>query len=173
MCVSNILMHSSCEKFYKLKLMSRPKIFFLHCNFVPQICRYFISKSCDQCSKSTFLLQLTMLFRRTTMSQGRLNNLVLSIIYKEWWDDLNLATTESKFQKQPLEVFYKKVVFENFAKFTGKHLCRRLFFNKTAGLRPTTLLKKRLRHKCFPVNFAKCLRTPFFTEHLPATASGI
>ena len=29
-----------------------------------------------------------------------------------------------------------------------------------------TLLKKRLWHRCFPVNFAKFTRTPFFTEHL-------
>ena len=29
-----------------------------------------------------------------------------------------------------------------------------------------TLLKKRLWYRCFPVNFAKFLRTPFFTEHL-------
>ena len=43
--------------------------------------------------------------------------------------DLNFA----KRQKQPLEVFYKKVVFESFAKFTGKHLCQGLFFNKVAG----------------------------------------
>ena len=28
------------------------------------------------------------------------------------------------------------------------------------------LLKNRLWHRCFPVNFAKFLRTPFFTEHL-------
>ena len=35
----------------------------------------------------------------------------------------------------------------------------------------TNLLKKRLRHKCFTENFAKFLRTPFFTEHLWATAS--
>ena len=34
-----------------------------------------------------------------------------------------------------------------------------------------TLLKKKLRHWCFPVNFAKFLRTPIFTEHLPAAAS--
>ena len=32
--------------------------------------------------------------------------------------------------------------------------------------RPATLLKKSLWHKCFPVNFTKFLRTPFFTEHL-------
>ena len=28
-------------------------------------------------------------------------------------------------------------------------------------LKPATLLKKRLWHRCFPVNFAKFLRTPF------------
>ena len=31
---------------------------------------------------------------------------------------------------------------KNFAKFTGKHLCQGLFFNKVAALRPETLLKK-------------------------------
>ena len=33
-------------------------------------------------------------------------------------------------------------------------------------LRPATLLKKRLWHKCFSVNFVKFLRTPFLTEHI-------
>ena len=36
----------------------------------------------------------------------------------------------------------------------------------SAGLRPAILLKKRLWHRCFPVNFANFLRTPFLTEHL-------
>ena len=52
------------------------------------------------------------------------------------------------------EVFRKKGVLRSFTKFTGRYL------------RPATLLKKRLWHRCFPVNFAKFLRTPFFTEHL-------
>ena len=64
-------------------------------------------------------------------------------------------------QKQPLEVFYKKSVLRNFAKFTGKNLRQNLFLNKVAGLRPATLLKKRLWHRCFTVNFVKFLRTPF------------
>ena len=38
----------------------------------------------------------------------------------------------------------RKSVVRNFAKFTGKHLCQSLFFNKVAGMRPGTLLKKRL-----------------------------
>ena len=47
------------------------------------------------------------------------------------------------------EVFCKKSVLRNFAKFTRKHLCQGLVFNKVAGL----------WHRCFPVNFAKFLRT--------------
>ena len=35
----------------------------------------------------------------------------------------------------------RKGVLTNFAKFTGKHLCQSLYFNKVAGLRPATLLK--------------------------------
>ena len=64
------------------------------------------------------------------------------------------------------EVFCKKVVLRNFVKLTEKHLCQSLLFNKVAGLRPATLLKKRLWHRCFPVNLEKFLRTPFVTEYL-------
>ena len=35
-------------------------------------------------------------------------------------------------------------------------------FNKVAGLGLATLLKKRIWLRCFLVNFAKFLRTPFF-----------
>ena len=54
----------------------------------------------------------------------------------------------------------RKAVFRNFAKFT-ENICQSLFFNKVAVLGLTTLLKKRLWHRCFPVDFAKFLRTPF------------
>ena len=64
-------------------------------------------------------------------------------------------------KKQSLEVFCKKGVLRNFAKFTGKHLCQSLFFNKVAGLR------------YLPVNFVKFLRTPFLrnTWRLPLIRS--
>ena len=61
----------------------------------------------------------------------------------------------------------KKGYLRNFAKFTGKHLCQSLFFNKVAGPRLATLFKKRLWYRRFPVSFAKFLRTPFLKEHLP------
>ena len=79
---------------------------------------------------------------------------------------------ETIFRSSCLERFYKKGVLEkysvlkNFTKFTGKHLCQSLFFNNVTGQGPPTLLKKSLWHRCFPVNFAKLLRTPIFVEHL-------
>ena len=54
-----------------------------------------------------------------------------------------------------------KAVLINFIKITGRHLYHSLFFKKVAGLRRATLLKKRLWHRCLPVNFTKLLRTPF------------
>ena len=66
------------------------------------------------------------------------------------------------------EVFCKEGVLKNFANFTGKHLCQSLFFNENAGLSPATLLKRRLWHKCFLVNFANFLGTPFLCN----TSSG-
>ena len=51
------------------------------------------------------------------------------------------------------EVFYKKGVLRYFAKFTGKHVCHSLFFQS-------------FWHRCFPVNFARFLRTPFLAEYL-------
>ena len=56
------------------------------------------------------------------------------------------------------EVFYRKGVLRNFAKFTEKHLCH--------SFRSATILKRRLWYRCFLVNLAKFLRTPFLTEHV-------
>ena len=56
----------------------------------------------------------------------------------------------------------KKDALKNLEKFTGKHLCQSLFFNKVAGLRAATLSKKRLWHRCFPGNLAKFFKNSFF-----------
>ena len=51
---------------------------------------------------------------------------------------------------------------KNFTKFTRKRLFQSLFFSKVADFRVAILIKKRLRHRYFLVNFAKILRTPFY-----------
>ena len=53
----------------------------------------------------------------------------------------NIRVKHEIFQQRRIrrQVFYSKGVYNNFAKFTGKHLYQRLFLNKVA-----ILLKKRL-----------------------------
>ena len=57
-------------------------------------------------------------------------------------------------------VLYKKV-FLKISQNSQENAYARVCYNKVAALRPATLLKKRLWHMCFPVNFVKFLRTPF------------
>ena len=64
-----------------------------------------------------------------------------------------------------------KNVLRNFAKFTGKHLCQSRFFNKVAGLRPATLLKKEALAQVFSWEVCKISKNTFYTEHHWATAS--
>ena len=54
-------------------------------------------------------------------------------------------------------VFFKIGARKNFVVFTGKYLCWSLFLIKLTLKTP-----KRLQHRCFLVNIAKFLRTPFF-----------
>ena len=64
------------------------------------------------------------------------------------------------------EVFCKNGVLRNSTKIRRKTPVSESFFNKVVGFRPATLLKRRLLHRRFPVNFVKFLRTPFCTEQL-------
>ena len=60
-------------------------------------------------------------------------------------------------------------VLKNFAKLTEKHLHWSVFFNQVAGVSfliklqasGWNYIKKRLQHRCFPLNFAKFLKTLF------------
>ena len=45
-------------------------------------------------------------------------------------------------------------------------------FNKVAGLRPATLLKKKILAQVFSCEFFEICENTFFTEHLWTTASG-
>ena len=61
----------------------------------------------------------------------------------------------------------KKLLLKLHAEFTGKHLCWSLF-NKVAGLQTCNFIKKRLHHRCFPVNIPKVLGTVFYRTTLVA-----
>ena len=77
-----------------------------------------------------------------------------------------IETYAMNVQKQPPEVFCKKMCSWKFHKIHWKTLVPEAFLNKVAGPRLATLLKKRLWYRCFPVTFVKFLRTPFYKEHI-------
>ena len=71
------------------------------------------------------------------------------------------------FQKQPLELFYRKAVLKHFTIFTGSHL-RRSLFNKVTGLKVCNFVKNRLT-----VVWQNFLRTSISKKHLSTAASMI
>ena len=84
------------------------------------------------------------------------------------WGDVVDSLGNCEIQKQPFADILQIGVL---TKFIGKLQCWILFFNKVAGRKPETILKKRLQHKYFPLNFAKILRIPFFHRTPRVTAS--
>ena len=92
------------------------------------------------------------------------------------WDLFKTSILSKPLRSSRPEVFCKKGGLRNFTKFTGKHLCQSLSFNKVADTNLTFLFwqfnhtlglikreQKRLWYRCFPVNFVKFLRRPFLT----------
>ena len=117
--------------------------------------------------------------------------LLISAFHKTWWLLLQVKNKEFHFQSfhhlyllmriwdisgifrflhisKQLEVFFKKSVFKNFTKFTGKHLCRSLLFKKS--LRPAILLKM-IMAQVFSCEFCEILKNIFFIENIRVTGS--
>ena len=60
-----------------------------------------------------------------------------------------------------------KNVFLEILQNSQENICARISFLIKLQAQPAMFLKKSLWHRCFPVNFAKLLRTPFLKEHHP------
>ena len=73
-------------------------------------------------------------------------------------------------EKQTEEVVWrcsiKKVFLKISQKFTGKHLCQSLFFNKVCNF-----IKKETLAKAFSCEFCETFKNTFFAEHLRTTTS--
>ena len=95
----------------------------------------------DQCSHFIPL----MFSKRYKISKMARYRLIISLISARYRLIIFLISENNP--QTHRDVFYKKGILRNFAKFTGKHLLS-------------------LWRRCFPVNFAKFLRAPFLTEHL-------
>ena len=69
-------------------------------------------------------------------------------------------------RSSPQEVFSKKGILRNLAKFTGKHLWQSLFFNKLAGL-----IEKETLAQVFSCEFCQISKNTFSCRTPPMAAS--
>ena len=69
------------------------------------------------------------------------------------------------------EVFCKKGVLGNFAKFTGKYLCQSLFFNKVAGA-ACNFIKKEILAQLFSCEFCEISKNTF-SQRTPLVAASV
>ena len=66
-------------------------------------------------------------------------------------------------------MFFEKRCLKNFAKFTGKHLCQSLFFNKVAET--CNVIKKEALAQVFSCIFCEISKNTFFYRTSPVAAS--
>ena len=74
------------------------------------------------------------------------------------------------FRSSRPEVFCRKGVLGNFAKFTGKHLCQSLFFNKVTG-QAYSFIKKEILAQVFSCEFCEISKNTYFYRTPPVAAS--
>ena len=72
------------------------------------------------------------------------------------------------FQKQPLELLYKKAVLKNFLIFTGKHLSWRLFLIKLHAF--LELYLRETQTWAFSCEYCKTFKNTYLEEDLQNTA---
>ena len=94
--------------------------------------------------------------------------------YSEFQQTSNMekiTTIANSIRSRRPEVLCKKGVLRNFEKFIGKHLYQSLFFNKVAGLRSATLLKKETLVQVFSCEFCEIAKNTFLHRATLVVAS--
>ena len=121
---------------------------------------------------SSFCIRFAQIYQSPANTETRNTLKTLTVaasnsfnIYKHL--TLSLCNINSAWRSSRLQMFFKVGALQTSANFTKKHLCQKTFFNKVQAW-PATLFKKRLQHRCFPVKFAKFLRTPSVTASVPS-----
>ena len=114
------------------------------------------------CVKSVRIRSYSVrIWEKTDQTNSQYGYFSGSVSPRENWYITTKFMPEIQFRSSHSEVFLE--ISPN----SPENTCTRVFFfNKVAGVRPATLFKKRIWHRCCHVNFTKFLRTPFLTEHL-------
>ena len=130
---------------------------------VKGICKWIIPLW-NRCLWSLKFWHMFMSSTQNWLEKGpELVSYVLMVI-KRWKSKVKVTLKEAVVQNYSV-----KKVFLEIPQNSHENTSARVSFLinlQALGLRPATLLKRRLWHTCFPVNFVKFLRTPIFIEHI-------
>ena len=99
---------------------------------------------------------------RSSRLQVFLGKSVLKVCSKLWYATFNNVTLQLCWNRTSAWVFSCKFA----AYFQNTFFSEHIWMAASADSFTIFIIKKRLRYRCFPVKFAKFLRTPFFTEYL-------
>ena len=135
-------------------------------------CFYFMLRAFFVLEIFTFLFWPFFVTQKNGLIKLRLISKFMTsqTVHQNWQYLYCLISQEINKKNSHRRCSVKKGVLRNLTKFTGKHLCQSLFFNRVAGA-ACNFIKKRFLHRCFPVNFAKIFKNTYFTKHLWTTAS--
>ena len=141
--------------------MTVPKSSQLRCSIIKDVLRNFATFTGKHLCQSLFFNKVAGLTPATLLKERlwhRCHPVNVGEISKNNFFTEHLRTTASMYVEGQRYVFIseavvrrcsvKKCVLKKFPIFTGKHL------------KACNLIKRRIQHKCFPVNIAKFLRTP-------------
>ena len=123
------------------------------------------------CVEVSFLVKLhdwgsATFLRKQLTALDMVLNTPLSHKLSTYYYNTDVCKDPNDYRSSRPEVFCKKGVLKNFAKFTGKHFCQSLFFNKVLeAWRPATLFKKMTLAQVFSCEFCEISKTLFFIEH--------
>ena len=133
--------------------------------YLRQVCKKLII---ENLFKLQYFKFKDLIFSNKLISSRKEKIVILALLKKQMYPGNiylfkeNIFRTFSEAVVQSCSV---KNVFLEISQNPQENTCARVSFSIKLLAWPATLLKKRLWRRCFPVNFVKFLRTPFFIEH--------
>ena len=100
-------------------------------------------------------MHLSIKITKTTIQRFSIITIFLSSFFV---NQLRFIPPQRKYKSSRIEVFCKKGVLRNFAKFTGKNLCQGLFLNKVA----CNFIKKETLVRVFSCEFWEFSKNTFY-----------
>ena len=125
-------------------------------------------RNCNQYHYFFSLKKYVLSQKKGLQKRGGSSAFPSKLFFKKNWSQNHIFTHCRSSRR---EMFCKKGVLRNLAKFTEKHLWQSLFFNKVAGLQLSWKKKQKTLAQVFPCEFCKISKNAFYYTTPPMAVS--